>query len=313
MLLAEVNQWPEDVKEYFGDGDECHMAFHFPLMPRMYMAIAREDRFPISDIIRQTPPIPETCQWAVFLRNHDELTLEMVTDSERDYLWRTYAADRRARINLGIRRRLAPLLERDRRRVELMNSLLLSMPGTPVIYYGDEIAMGDNIHLGDRNGVPTPMQWSPVAVWQSARQPRSERRFRRADNGAYPAQEFVLFDEPRCATIPPSDGGKGGIESGRAEFGDLRPGQAGRPGEKPATRKAIPNRVGDLPPDPRRHQMRIPTPETDCARGGEAAQALDPPIGKLWGDGWLVETSIGGVGFGKPPRGSTRWADGMTA
>ena len=131
VLLAEVNQWPEDVKEYFGEGDECHMAFHFPLMPRMYMAIAREDRFPISDIMRQTPPIPDTCQWAVFLRNHDELTLEMVTDAERDYLWQTYAADRRARINLGIRRRLAPLLERDRRRNELMNSLLLSMPGTP--------------------------------------------------------------------------------------------------------------------------------------------------------------------------------------
>jgi maltose alpha-D-glucosyltransferase / alpha-amylase len=161
ILLAEVNQWPEDVKDYFGDGDECHMAFHFPLMPRMYMAIAREDRFPISDIIRQTPAVPDTCQWAVFLRNHDELTLEMVTDSERDYLWQTYAADRRARLNLGIRRRLAPLLERDRRRIELMNSLLLSMPGTPVMYYGDEISMGDNIHLGDRDGVRTPMQWSP--------------------------------------------------------------------------------------------------------------------------------------------------------
>src|SRR5215469_3458397 len=161
MLLAEVNQWPEDTKDYFGDADECHMAFHFPLMPRIYMAIAREDRFPISDIMRQMPPIPETCQWAVFLRNHDELTLEMVTDSERDYLWQTYASDRRARLNLGIRRRLAPLLERDRRRVELMNSLLLSMPGTPVIYYGDEIGMGDNYHLGDRDGVRTPMQWSP--------------------------------------------------------------------------------------------------------------------------------------------------------
>jgi maltose alpha-D-glucosyltransferase/alpha-amylase len=161
MLLAEANQWPEDTKDYFGQGDECHMAFHFPLMPRMYMALAREDRFPITDIMRQTPQIPENCQWAVFLRNHDELTLEMVTDSERDYLWQTYAADRRARINLGIRRRLAPLLERDRRRIELMNCLLLSMPGTPVVYYGDEIGMGDNIHLGDRDGVRTPMQWAP--------------------------------------------------------------------------------------------------------------------------------------------------------
>ena len=160
MLLAEANQWPEDAQVYFGDGDECHMSFHFPLMPRMYMAIAREDRFPITDIMRQTPDIPENCQWAIFLRNHDELTLEMVTDSERDYLWETYAQDRRARINLGIRRRLAPLLERDRRRIELMNTLLLSMPGTPVIYYGDEIGMGDNIHLGDRDGVRTPMQWS---------------------------------------------------------------------------------------------------------------------------------------------------------
>jgi maltose alpha-D-glucosyltransferase/alpha-amylase len=163
MLLAEANQWPEDTKEYFGDGDgdECHMAFHFPLMPRMYMAIAREDRFPITDIMRQTPDIPATAQWAIFLRNHDELTLEMVTQSERDFLWETYAADRRARLNLGIRRRLAPLLEHDRRRIELMNHLLLSMPGTPVIYYGDEIGMGDNVYLGDRNGVRTPMQWSP--------------------------------------------------------------------------------------------------------------------------------------------------------
>jgi maltose alpha-D-glucosyltransferase / alpha-amylase len=161
MLLAEANQWPEDTKEYFGQGDECHMAFHFPLMPRMYMALAREDRFPITDIMRQTPQIPENCQWAIFLRNHDELTLEMVTDSERDYLWQTYATDRRARLNLGIRRRLAPLLERDRRRIELMNSLLFSMPGAPVIYYGDELGMGDNIRLGDRDGVRTPMQWSP--------------------------------------------------------------------------------------------------------------------------------------------------------
>jgi len=160
MLLAEANQWPEDAQQYFGDGDECHMSFHFPLMPRMYMSIAREDRFPITDIMRQTPAIPANCQWAVFLRNHDELTLEMVTSAERDYLWETYASDRRARLNLGIRRRLSPLLERDRRRIELMNGLLLSMPGTPVIYYGDEIGMGDNIHLGDRDGVRTPMQWS---------------------------------------------------------------------------------------------------------------------------------------------------------
>ena len=160
MLLAEANQWPEDVSEYFGSGNECHMAFHFPLMPRIYMAVATEDRHPITDILRQTPEIPANCQWAVFLRNHDELTLEMVTDRERDYLWQHYAADRRARINLGIRRRLAPLMENDRRKIELLNALLLSMPGTPVLYYGDEIGMGDNVFLGDRDGVRTPMQWS---------------------------------------------------------------------------------------------------------------------------------------------------------
>jgi maltose alpha-D-glucosyltransferase / alpha-amylase len=161
LLLAEANQWPEDVQEYFGQGDECHMAYHFPLMPRIYMAIAQEDRFPITDILRQTPDIPSNCQWALFLRNHDELTLEMVTDVERDYLWSTYANDPRARINVGIRRRLAPLMDNDRRKIELMNSLLLSFPGTPIIYYGDEIGMGDNIYLGDRNGVRTPMQWTP--------------------------------------------------------------------------------------------------------------------------------------------------------
>jgi maltose alpha-D-glucosyltransferase/alpha-amylase len=161
MLLAEANQWPEDVAPYFGNGDECHMCFHFPLMPRMYMAIAQEDRHPITDIMRQTPDIPDNCQWAVFLRNHDELTLEMVTSRERDYLWTFYAADQRTRLNLGIRRRLAPLLNNDRRQIELMNSLLFSLPGTPVIYYGDEIGMGDNIYLGDRDGVRTPMQWSP--------------------------------------------------------------------------------------------------------------------------------------------------------
>ena len=161
VLLAEANQWPEDVSDYFGGGDECHMAYHFPLMPRIYMAIAQEDRFPITDILRQTPDIPANCQWALFLRNHDELTLEMVTDVERDYLWSTYANDPRARINVGIRRRLAPLMDNDRRKIELMTSLLLSFPGTPIIYYGDEIGMGDNIYLGDRNGVRTPMQWTP--------------------------------------------------------------------------------------------------------------------------------------------------------
>jgi maltose alpha-D-glucosyltransferase/alpha-amylase len=161
VLLAEANQWPEDVSAYFGDGDECHMAYHFPLMPRIYMAIAQEDRFPITDILRQTPDIPSNCQWALFLRNHDELTLEMVTDVERDYLWSTYATDPRARLNLGIRRRLAPLMDNDRRKIELMNSLQQSLPGTPILTYGDEIGMGDNIYLGDRNGVRTPMQWTP--------------------------------------------------------------------------------------------------------------------------------------------------------
>ncbi|MBN2187757.1 MAG: maltose alpha-D-glucosyltransferase [Dehalococcoidia bacterium] len=161
MLLAEANQWPEDAVPYFGNADEFHMCFHFPLMPRLFMAIRMEDRFPIIDILRQTPSIPELCQWAIFLRNHDELTLEMVTDEERDYMYRVYASDPSARINLGIRRRLAPLLNNDRKKIELMNALLFSLPGTPVIYYGDEIGMGDNFYLGDRNGVRTPMQWSP--------------------------------------------------------------------------------------------------------------------------------------------------------
>jgi maltose alpha-D-glucosyltransferase/alpha-amylase len=161
FLLAEANQWPEDVREYFGDGDECHMAYHFPLMPRIYMAIAQADRYPIIEIMQQTPDIPDSCQWAIFLRNHDELTLEMVTSKERDYMYTTYASDLQARINLGIRRRLAPLMENDRDRIKLMNSLLLSMPGSPILYYGDEIGMGDNFFIGDRNGVRTPMQWSP--------------------------------------------------------------------------------------------------------------------------------------------------------
>jgi maltose alpha-D-glucosyltransferase / alpha-amylase len=160
MLLAEANQWPEDAVAYFGNGDECHAAFHFPVMPRLYMGVQMEDRFPVVDILQQTPNIPANCQWFTFLRNHDELTLEMVTDEERDYMYRTYATDRQARINLGIRRRLAPLLGNNRRKIELLNGLLFSLPGTPVIYYGDEIGMGDNIYLGDRNGVRTPMQWS---------------------------------------------------------------------------------------------------------------------------------------------------------
>lgn len=160
LLLAEANQWPEDVRPYFGDGDECHMAFHFPLMPRIFMAIAQEDRHPITEILKRTPAIPDNCQWAMFLRNHDELTLEMVTDEERDYMYREYALDARMRLNVGIRRRLAPLVNNSMRRIELLNSLLFSFPGTPVVYYGDEIGMGDNIFLGDRNGVRTPMQWS---------------------------------------------------------------------------------------------------------------------------------------------------------
>jgi maltose alpha-D-glucosyltransferase/alpha-amylase len=160
LILAEANQWPEDVRPYFGDGDECHMAFHFPLMPRIYMALRQEDRLPITDIMAQTPAIPELCQWGIFLRNHDELTLEMVSEEERDYMYLAYSADPRMRINIGIRRRLAPLVDNNRRRIELLNSLLFSFPGTPILYYGDEIGMGDNIYLGDRNGVRTPMQWS---------------------------------------------------------------------------------------------------------------------------------------------------------
>ncbi|MDB4906573.1 MAG: trehalose synthase [Gemmatimonadetes bacterium] len=160
IFVAEANQWPSDVRAYFGDSDECHMAFHFPVMPRMYMALRREDRTPIVEIMRQTPAIPDDCQWAIFLRNHDELTLEMVTDEERDYMYNEYAKDKRMRINVGIRRRLAPLLDNGRRQIELMNALLMTMPGTPIIYYGDELGMGDNVYLGDRNGVRTPMQWT---------------------------------------------------------------------------------------------------------------------------------------------------------
>jgi maltose alpha-D-glucosyltransferase/alpha-amylase len=160
MLLAEANQWPQDVLPYFGEGDEFHMAYHFPLMPRLFIAIAKSDNRPIIDILDQTPKIPSACQWAIFLRNHDELTLEMVNDQERDYLWSTYAQDPRMRLNIGIRLRLAHLMQNDRRKIDLMHSLLLTLPGTPILYYGDEIGMGDNVHLGDRNGVRTPMQWS---------------------------------------------------------------------------------------------------------------------------------------------------------
>ena len=161
MLLSEANQWPEDTAHYFGEGNECHMNFHFPLMPRLFMALEKEERHPIIDILQRTPAIPECCQWAIFLRNHDELTLEMVTDEERAFMLQAYAPESRARINLGIRRRLAPLLGNDRRKIELMNSLLFSLPGTPIIYYGDELGMGDNFYLGDRDGVRTPMQWTP--------------------------------------------------------------------------------------------------------------------------------------------------------
>ena len=160
LILAEANQWPADVRPYFGDGDECHMAFHFPLMPRIYMALRQEDRLPITDIMAQTPAIPDNCQWGLFLRNHDELTLEMVTNDERDYMYFAYSADPRMRINVGIRRRLAPLVDNNRRRIELLNRFCFSFPGTPILYYGDEIGMGDNIYLGDRNGVRTPMQWN---------------------------------------------------------------------------------------------------------------------------------------------------------
>ena len=184
IFLAEANQWPEDVLPYFGDGDQCHMAFHFPLMPRMYMALSRGDRTPIVEIINRTQELPPGAQWAIFLRNHDELTLEMVTDDERDYMYREYASDARMRINAGIRRRLAPLMDNGRRRIELMNVLLMSMPGTPIIYYGDEIGMGDNIYLGDRNGVRTPMQWS--ASWNAG--------FSEADSAALYSP--VVVDQP---------------------------------------------------------------------------------------------------------------------
>lgn len=194
MLLAEANQWPEDSVNYFGDGDECHMAFHFPLMPRLFMAVQMENRFPIIDILDQTPPIPENCQWAVFLRNHDELTLEMVTDEERDYMYHEYATDQRFRINVGIRRRLAPLLGGERRRIELMNALLLSLKGSPVLYYGDEVGMGDDPFLGDRNGVRTPMQWSPDKNGGFSRSPHHQLFMPTISRGPY-SYEFVNVED----------------------------------------------------------------------------------------------------------------------
>ena len=173
VLLAEANQWPEDVVEYFGEGDECHMAFHFPVMPRMFMAVRREEATPMYEILERTPAIPENCQWGLFLRNHDELTLEMVTDEERDYMYAEYAKDPRMKINVGIRRRLAPLLDNGRDEMELMHAILFSLPGSPVLYYGDEIAMGDNVYLGDRDGVRTPMQWTGRPQRAASRAPTS--------------------------------------------------------------------------------------------------------------------------------------------
>jgi maltose alpha-D-glucosyltransferase/alpha-amylase len=176
VLLAEANQWPEDVVEYFGQGDQCHMAFHFPVMPRLFMAIRREQAAPIAEILERTPRIPEGCQWGLFLRNHDELTLEMVTDEERDYMYSEYAKDPRMRLNLGIRRRLAPLLDNSRGEIELMYAILFSLPGSPIIYYGDEVRMGDNVYLGDRDGVRTPMQWTGTAASPAPTSPSSTCR-----------------------------------------------------------------------------------------------------------------------------------------
>ena len=202
MLLAEANQWPQDVLPYFGKGDEFHMAYHFPLMPRLFIAIARGDRTPIIDILEQTPDIPEGCQWAIFLRNHDELTLEMVSDQERDYLWSTYAQDPRMRLNIGIRRRLAPLMQNDRRKIDLMHSLLLTLPGTPILYYGDEIGMGDNIHLGDRNGVRTPMQWSSDRNGGFSRANPSDLYAPLIQNPIYGFQVVNVENQARYPTSP---------------------------------------------------------------------------------------------------------------
>jgi maltose alpha-D-glucosyltransferase/alpha-amylase len=202
MLLAEANQWPQDVLPYFGQGDEFHMAYHFPLMPRLFIAVAQGDRTPILDILDRTPEIPESCQWAIFLRNHDELTLEMVSDQERDYLWSTYAQDPRMRLNIGIRRRLSPLMQNDRRKIDLMHSLLLTLPGTPILYYGDEIGMGDNVHLGDRNGVRTPMQWSSDRNGGFSRANPSELYSPVIQNPIYGYQVVNVENQLRYPTSP---------------------------------------------------------------------------------------------------------------
>jgi maltose alpha-D-glucosyltransferase/alpha-amylase len=200
LLLGEANQWPEDVVEYFGDGDEFHMNYHFPIMPRLFMALRQEDRRPIVEILERTPDIPEHCQWGMFLRNHDELTLEMVTDEERDYLYNEYAKDRRMRLNVGIRRRLAPLMDNSRRRIELLNGLLLSLPGSPFLYYGDEIGMGDNIYLGDRDGVRTPMQWSADRNGGFSRADSERLYFPVVGNAVYGYQSVNVESQQRYDT-----------------------------------------------------------------------------------------------------------------
>ena len=232
MLLAEANQWPSDVVDYFGNGDECHMCFHFPLMPRMFMAVRKEQRHPITEILAQTPEIPDGAQWGIFLRNHDELTLEMVTDEDRDYMYSEYATDPRMKLNLGIRRRLFPLLDNDEGKAELFHAMLFSMPGSPVMYYGDEIGMGDNIYLGDRDGVRTPMQWSPDR------------------NAGFSTADFAqLFLPPLMDPVYGLPGGE-------------RRGAAARPVELPALAAAHARRAQAAPGAGHRRASRCCTPRT---------------------------------------------------
>ena len=275
MLLAEANQWPEEAAAYFGDGDECHVCFHFPLMPRLFMSLRMENRFPIIDIVEQTPPIPENSAWAIFLRNHDELTLEMVTDEERDYMYRVYANDPQTRINVGIRRRLAPLLGNNRREMELMNALLLSLPGTPVLYYGDEIGMGDNVYLGDRNGVRTPMQWSgdrnagllrrqpPASVLPGDHRPRVPLRDRQRGGAAGQPQLHVVVGEA-CPQLAQGDA------RAVAGWSRIRPQREPEgPHLPPIARRAVgPGRRQSLPSHPTRRAR------PDGVRGGGAGRAV---------------------------------------